>query len=62
MLLRSHLLGMMVALLLTAIFLDVLRAQSEIKPASTYAPAALLETAPQPSSDQSAFSDWLLRR
>jgi hypothetical protein len=62
MLLRSHMLGMMVALLLSAIFLDVLKAQSENKSASTYASAALLQAAPQQSSDQSAFSDWLLRR
>jgi len=62
MLLRSHMLGMMVALLLTAIFLDVLKAQSENKAASTYASASLLQPAPQPSSDQNAFSDWVLRR
>jgi hypothetical protein len=55
-------LGMMLALLLTAIFLDVLKAQSKNNSAGTYASAALVQAAPQQSSDQNRFDDWALRR
>jgi len=60
--LRSHMIGMMVALLLTVIFLDVLKAQSENNSASTYVSAALVQAAPQQSSDRNGFDNWALRR
>jgi hypothetical protein len=53
---------MIIALLLAAVFLSILKAQVENSPANLGASTSLVRGAPKHSPDRIEFSDWVLRR